>query len=489
MYILATMNTQEDITKIQQFRRELYTILTYRADATMELIDALSSNINARSPIELSLNPVFRRGFSSLPDSIDNFFTAVSSSEWQSERQAQEQRIMRLIARYIDCPKVAKYWTLAIDVTSNPRPFSYTLEDRTLVHQPNTISGNKPITIGHQYSFVVVLPEKENLNEPVWVVPLIVSRVPSNKKPIQVAVEQTKMLLDDKTIPFHNQLCVIDLDSAYSCADYLSPAGEYENSVIVSRLRGNRVLYHQAEVSDEGRTSRGHPRWYGETFSLKDSQTWNEPDETFQTTYTSKRGKKYNVVIQVWYNMLMKGKRDLSMHQHPFTLLRVRLLNPTDGKPVFKREMWLSVSGKRRKEIHPIECWKSYGQRYDEEHFFRFGKQKLLMSSYQTPIAEHEENWFKIVQLAYTQLYLARHLALEILNPWERHLHKSNIKVASPTQTQRDFARIIRQIGTPASVPKPRGKSIGRQKGDTLTPRTRLPIVKKDTFVVKELRL
>ncbi len=35
-------------------------------------------------------------------------------------------------------------------------------------------------------------------------------------------------------------------------------------------------------------------------------------------------------------------------------------------------------------------------QRYDMEHLFRFGKQKLLMTAYSTPDVEHEENWFKL---------------------------------------------------------------------------------------------
>lgn len=34
-----------------------------------------------------------------------------------------------------------------------------------------------------------------------------------------------------------------------------------------------------------------------------------------------------------------------------------------------------------------------------------------------------------------------------------------------PSQVQRDYGRIIRGIGTPAPIPKPRGKSPGRQLG------------------------
>ena len=35
----------------------------------------------------------------------------------------------------------------------------------------------------------------------------------------------------------------------------------------------------------------------------------------------------------------------------------------------------------------------------------RFGKQRLLMTQFQTPDVEHEENWIQFVLLAYVQLW------------------------------------------------------------------------------------
>ncbi len=45
----------------QQFRHKLYTRLPNQRDSLMDLLDALSSNQIARSPVELPLNPLFRR--------------------------------------------------------------------------------------------------------------------------------------------------------------------------------------------------------------------------------------------------------------------------------------------------------------------------------------------------------------------------------------------------------------------------------------------
>ena len=146
-----------------------------------------------------------------------------------------------------------------------------------------------------------------------------------------------------------------------------------------------------------------------------------------------------------------------------------------------------------------MEAWNAYRQRYDVEHFrgamllaraiaragafrVRFGKQRLLMTAYQTPEVEHEENWWQLTQLAYVQLWLARYLAERMPRPWERYLPRyttESSKEASPSEVQRDFGRIIQEIGTPAKVLKPRGKSKGRAKGERPEQRKRQQVIKK----------
>jgi len=197
-----------------------------------------------------------------------------------------------------------------------------------------------------------------------------------------------------------------------------------------------------------------------------------------ETTFTNRKRRVYRVQLEGWRNLLMTGKRDFPMHRHPFTLIRARVLDE-QGNPVFKHTLWLIVIGERRHELSLVEAWEAYGQRYDVEHYFRFGKQRLLMAAYQTPEVEHEENWMQIVALAYMQLWLAHDLAEALLRPWERYLPEAKRGTASPSTVQRDFGRIIRQIRTPAESPKPRGKSPGRAKGERQQPRKRHPVIKK----------
>jgi hypothetical protein len=471
------MDTQKTISQLQQFRAELYQLLTTRPDALLDLLDAVSGRPDARSVVELSLSPLFRRGYSSITDAIDAFFQASQPDRAVAERQALNRDLARLIGRYLPTPQRRRFWLFGVDVVPVARPFARTLPDRAFVYQPNPVGSNKPVTMGHAYSVVAFLPEKGQPDDPPWVVPLGVRRVQSHDTARVVGVEQLQALLDDDTQPFHEGFCVQVADSAYSGAGYLGPLGRQPNLVIVTRAADNRVFYRQASADPEA-SGAGHPTWYGTPCDLKDHATWGTPDDTAETTFTTQRGRTYRVQLLGWHNLLMRGKQTLPMHRYPFTLLRAVVLDE-QGQPVFHRALWLLVFGARRGDLSLVEAWDAYRQRYDLEHFFRFGKQRLLLAAYQTPDVEHEENWLTLVQLASVQLWLGRDLAGIQLRPWERYLPQRASGAAAPSQVQRDWERIIRQIGTPAQPPKRRGNSAGRATGTRPGRRPRQPVVKK----------
>lgn len=71
---------QDTIFKpLQQFRQALYLMIPKRRDSTMDLLDALSSNIQANSVVSLSLNNLFRRTYNSVRDVIQNFFIEINA--------------------------------------------------------------------------------------------------------------------------------------------------------------------------------------------------------------------------------------------------------------------------------------------------------------------------------------------------------------------------------------------------------------------------
>jgi hypothetical protein len=427
--------------------------------------------------VELSLSPLFRRAYSSISDAIAQVFQPSRPDHVDEERQAWKQELARLIGRYLPAPQRRKFWLLGTDVVPIPRRFARTLPDRTFVHQPNAVAGNKPVTIGHQYSVLACLPEQTHADDPPWVVPLEVRRLQSDEKATVVGAERLGALLQDETQPFHTALCVHVADSGYSAVEYLGRVGVHRNLVSVTRLAENRVCYRQFSAASADGGS-GHPRWYGEPFDLKDSTTWGWPDASAETTFTTKHGRVYQVRLQAWHNLLRRGKRGLPMQRYPFTLIRAVVIDE-HGQLVFKRALWLMVLGARRNELSLVEAWQAYGQRYDLEHYFRFGKQRLLMAAYQTPEVGHEENWLELVQLATVQLWLAREVAGMRLRPWERYLPPRASAVASPSQVQRDWEGLIRQIGTPARAPKRRGNAPGRTKGTRVERRQRQSVVMK----------
>jgi len=435
----------------------------------MDLMDALSSNISAQSVVELTLNPAFRRDYSAL-------FTALD--EWEPEKA--DKTLAQLAGPYLPKPARLPFWLLGTDVTPQPRPHARTLEDRSYVYQPNTIKSNKPITIGHAYSSVVLFPEEENEHGPVWVVPLSVQRVKSSADKEMVGALQIQALLEDEKLPFHDQLCVEVGDSGYSKPAYLEKNRKKTNLITITRARNTRTFYRQPApmLGDE---EAGHPTWYGVPFLLPDPTTWHEPDATATTNMVSLRGKTYRVEMEAWNNMLMKGERKpvvLPMQEHPFTLVRIRLFN-AQGELAFQRPLWLIVMGERRDEITLLDIFHAYQRRYDIEHFFRFGKQRLLLDRYQTPETDHEEKWWLMGHLAYLQLWMARTVAQSVPRPWESTPPVNPKQPLPATHVQRDFGRITRQFGTPAVAPKPRGNSSGRRMGTVLTPRPRPAVVYK----------
>lgn len=430
----------------------------------MDLVDALSSNTTARSVVELSLNPHFRRQYTALNKAM-------------TVNALKDQRLAILACQTIGAPIQRKFHLLGTDVTSNPRPFADTLPDRGFVYQPNTIKGNKPIVIGHQYSFWAWLPEDAPQKTGNWVVPLSMQRVSSQANKEMVGAKQLSDLLTNKDLPFGEAFCVEVADSAYSKPVYLNANREHTNLVTIARARGTRTFYRQP-VPDDKPAEKGHPTWYGKPFRLKEPETWEAPDQVAETTFVSHKKVTYRVEIQAWHNLLMRGGKGCPMRQHPFTLVKIRWYNQK-GEALFQKPLWLIVMGERRMELSLLDIYEAYLQRYDLEHFFRFGKQKLLLDKFQTPDDKHEEHWWRLVALAYLQLWAAKDMASNLPRPWEQYLPSPVDKQPTPAMVLRDMSRIIRQIGTPAPAPKPRGKSPGRRTGAKLSPRSRQPVMKK----------
>ena len=464
------MDTMLYTTNLQQFRTSLYQNFNNRADTLMELLDAMCSTPNAKSVVAYSLSPNYRRSYSTLFKAID-------------ELDLPEMWLPHRLAPYLPKPKQWPFRLLMVDVTPNPRPYARTLKDRGMVYQPEVVKGKLPVTIGHQYSTVTLGLEPEAGVSSGWALPLLTARVATAEDKEAVGGRQIEHLLQDNRLPFAHSLTVEVGDSGYSKPVYLHTHRKFSNLVSIVRVRGNRTFYRRYEPSpdEQDKSKAGHPRWYGERFSLSEPETRSEPDETLTFKETGRQGKVYRIEVQAWYNLLMSGKRKpvpLPMHEHPFTLVRMVRYDEA-GNKAFKRPLWLIVMGERRHALTLEHIYQAYRTRFDIEHFFRFGKQKLLLTHFQTPDVKREEHWWQLAHIAYAQLWMARHLVTILPRPWERNLPAIKKSLVSPTTVQRGFARIIRQLGTPAKPPKPRGIPPGRRHGVKLSKRPRQKVVVK----------
>jgi hypothetical protein len=435
--------------------------------------------LGSESPSNCSFCPL-PSAFCLLQKAIKASFNTINqeaNNEVEEEKE-EPNNLIRVVSELIDQPQQRPFHLFALDTTPHPRPYAKTLADRGYIYQPNTIIGNKPINIGHCYSILSILPEKETGNAAPWSIPISGERVSLDKSGVEVGGEQISSLMCDSSLPWNEKLCILVADSAYSQRSFLFEQSKHKNLVVIARVRSNRIFY-QSPIIDESNKKRGCPKKYGERFNLAEVETWHEPDETTLTQQTTRKGRIFNITLLAWHQMLMRGTKDQKMYRHPFTLVRVHVTDDI-GNSVWK-PMWLVVIGDRREEISPPVAYQSFRQRFDIEHMFRFSKQHLLMTQFQTPDVKHEENWIRLVMLAYAQLCAAKDLATHLPRPWERYLKPETDTIMTPSAVQRDFQRIISEIGTPARSPKTRGNSIGRVQGQAQTQRTKHPVVKKQS--------
>jgi hypothetical protein len=453
--------TQSRLQLYQHFNKR-------RAAALIELLDTLCSNDYFPSVVSLSLSQYSRRNHNSEYKAIEAY-----------PLDEDPEFLAQLLGPYLSPPQKRKFWLFGGDVTSYPRPHASCLEDRSYVYQPNSLRGNQPVIPGPAFSNFFYLPERNQQEYEHWALPFSGQRVESKADKKQVMAQQIRRWLNYPSWPFFQQFCAFVGDSDYSAPPFLVAIGSQKNLVGILRVRSNRVFFCQPKLTS-AIPGRGRPTLFGKRFQLNDGRTWPKPDATATTPFKGYKGKEYQVEIQAWQNMLMRGKREpvlIPMQNFPFTLLRI-CLKDEKGKLLHKKPLWLIVIGELRQEMSLSEGWEAYQQRYDMEHFFRFSKQKLLLDRFQTCVVQHEEKWWEIANLAYLQLWIARQYGVKTVHPWEKHLRVKD-QPASPSMVQRSFGGIMWQFGTPAPEPKRRGNSPGRPPGTILPPRKRQPIIHK----------
>lgn len=137
------------------------------------------------------------------------------------------------------------------------------------------------------------------------------------------------------------------------------------------------------------------------------------------------------------------------------------------------KKLWLWWHGKGEPDLDLL--WRSCVHRFDLEHAIKFFKGTLGWTTPRVRRPEQADLWTWLILAAYAQLRLARGIVADRRLPWEKPLPPRKL---TPTRVLRNFAALLPLVGTPASAPKPCGRSPGRPKGSVSGPAKRYLAVK-----------
>ena len=162
--------------KLRAFRAELYACCTRRADALLELADALLCAQAIPSLAHLSLEPIHRRGWG-------------SASAALARGRLDAEQVRALLARH---PLDGGLPTYAVDATCWARCDANCSPQRGLYYHPSRHSAGQPIVAGWAFQWIAQL----SFHRDSWTAPVDARRLHPLDNHNQVAVAQIRALLE-----------------------------------------------------------------------------------------------------------------------------------------------------------------------------------------------------------------------------------------------------------------------------------------------------
>lgn len=432
---------------LEQIRQQISRCFERSRDALFNLSDALLSEPQARSLPELSLSPFFTRQWPSV-------YEALEDGRIDVER-LRAVFVETLIAQRVDDEPI---W-LGLDSSHIERLEAETSADRGMIYVPNMPHVSKPVSVGWQFSTVMLLPEQPSS----WVGILEQRRIGTEQTAIEVGIAQLRAVL-----PLIQRRTIVLADRWYGGAQFVQACEEMGCQALI-RLKTNRRLYRAAPARQSNQ--RGAPRKHGMVFQGKRTETHGVPDETWESY--DEKGRR--MVVSCW--------KHLHFREAPQTEVCVIQVQreAAHGTKRDPRESWFIWAGSQEVPLEHVYAW--YRKRFSQEHGYRFLKQDLLWPQAHLHTPEQMERWSWIVACACNQLLLCQQSGLAVLHPWENRQ-----RAVTPRQVRRVMPSILQQVGTPAHLPKRRGKSPGWPKGRKRTRASRFDVVRKPKPVPKTHR-
>ena len=221
-----------------------------------------------------------------------------------------------------------------------------------------------------------------------------------------------------------------------------------------------------------------HIKKYGDEFKLHDLSTWSEPCEHKEFELVTAKGKVLTVKLRRWNDLIVRGKRKMKMHDKKLDIVKVEFYN-AEGKSIQYKNIWLVAAGKEKSSLDIQEIYYTYAKRYNIEHVFRFSKQKLLLSNYETPDIEVQDKWILLNAIVYLNMFACSGIiASEEMNPWYKN-KSSKDGVLTPYQTKANYGLILDAVGTPAKKVAYKKRGSGREKGTVFKKRVKHAVNRK----------
>ena len=429
-----------NLNTLNEFRHGIYGCFGNAKDALFNTIDALSSEAAARSFPELSFSPFFERTWASLYEALE-------------DGQIDAQRLRQVFVQCAPLPAAGQYVFLGVDTSNLYRPEAETAQDRTLVPMANLPKDAHAACPGWVVSHVVLLPSQAGQGTFV----LDTARVTSTELATVVAARQLQAvvaLLVARGLP-----PIIIGDRWYACAPFLARLSEVSAHCLL-RVKSHRVFYRPAPLRRPGQL--GASRKDGDRFQCSDERTHGEPDEVWEGS----DAKGARVQVRCWKHLHLRTARWVEV-----SVIQI-IRHGANGSARDPRVSWFVWKGDDPAPLAEISP--TYRLRYSHEHGYRLDKQVLLWDVPRLRTPEQTERWTQVVACAHNQLLLARPLLDGSYRPWE-----TRRSILTLGQVRRAMPTLLRQLGTPARPPQPRGKAPGRAKGFHPKPRARHPVIRK----------
>lgn len=425
---------------LARFRAALYqNVLGLRRDALFEVLDAVLSGDGASSLVRYTLAPCFRRGWASACDAL-------------ADGSLDAAALRRLFAATMPASLVAGRVLWVLDGTIWPRPAAKTSPDRTWGRWTGSGVPESGIVGAWEYQWLVGVPEASGS----WVLPLELGRRDlAAGTATTLAIRQVRAAQAAR--PREAPRPLLLLDSHYDVGELIQADLGVD---ILARLASNRRFYRPPGPY----AGKGAPRKHGPVFRCGEPATHGTPDRT-QTEPDPTYG---TVTIEVWARL----------HTQPAPTVELTVLRVTLGRLPRREQppkpLWLVWHG----GVLPPDLrtvWHWYQRRFAVEHAFRFLKQALGWTTVRLRSPQQADRWSWLLAAGLWQLWLARALVADARLPWERPATGA----WSPGRVRRGLGGLLGTLGTPVRPPQPRGKSPGRQRGQSPGPAPRHPVQRR----------